>query len=255
MPSSATAAVLNPTAALSSTSVTVCVVNLYFRTPHLLRTLAKYPNLSGFGYLIPRSVPFHENPERALGVIFDSDISPDLWSDVPAATLGTRLTVMLGGHWWDGWTSFPSEAEAVDMATAVLYRHLGISEEPAAAMATLQADCIPQYKVGHSAQMGRAHTELLNAFGGRLRVAGSSYTGVGVNDCLRAAYDVVQGLRDGVSAPQGSKKREMSAKRTGLERFAWGRPMALTGRPGPGLIDIVELERGAVEQGFFEVNK
>lgn len=141
------------------------------------------------------------------------------------------------------------------MATSVLYRHLGISEEPAAAMATLQNDCIPQYKVGHSAQMGHAHEELLSGFGGKVRVAGSSYTGVGVNDCLRSAYEVVQGLKDGVTAPQGSKKRELSAKRTGLERFAWGRPMALTGRPGPGLIDITALEKGAVEQGFFEVNK
>lgn len=230
-------------------------MNLYFRTPNLLRRLEKYPNLQGFGYLIPRSVPFSENPERALGVIFDSDISPDLWSSVPAEQLGTRLTVMLGGHWWDGWTSYPSEAEAVDMATSVLYRHLGISEEPLAAMATLQNDCIPQYKVGHSAQMGKAHEELLKHFDGRVRVAGSSYTGVGVNDCLRSAYDVVQGLKDGTQAPPGSKKRELSGRRTGLERFAWGRPMALTGTPGPGLIDVTLLERGAVEQGFFESKK
>lgn len=32
-------------------------------------------------------------------------------------------------------------------------------------------------------------------FAGTLRVAGSSFTGVGVNDCVRAARDVVQGFK------------------------------------------------------------
>lgn len=36
---------------------------------------------------------------------------------------------------------------------------------------------------------------LARDFEGKLRVAGSSYTGVGVNDCIRAARDVVQGLK------------------------------------------------------------
>ena len=66
--------------------------------------------LQGFGYLIPQSVPFELNPERALGVIFDSDISPDLHSTVPAEKLGTRLTVMMGGHWWDEWSELPVSA-------------------------------------------------------------------------------------------------------------------------------------------------
>ena len=105
-------------------AVTVCVVNLYFRTPNLLRKVhipGGLPTglplgLSGFGYLIPRTIPFTQNPERALGVIFDSDISPTLHTTVPADVLGTRLTVMLGGHWWDGWTSFPNESEAQELS-------------------------------------------------------------------------------------------------------------------------------------------
>lgn len=43
--------------------------------------------------------------------------------------------------------------------------------------------------------MSEAGTLLARDFKGRLRVAGSSFTGVGVNDCIRAARDVVQGLK------------------------------------------------------------
>lgn len=241
-------------------AVTVCVVNLYFRTPHLLRKThipGGLPTglplgLSGFGYLIPRTIPFEQNPERALGVIFDSDISPTLHTTVSPDTLGTRLTVMLGGHWWDGWSSYPSDTEAQEMARSVLARHLGITEEPAAMATTLQRNCIPQYTVGHSARMTQAHEGLLEAFGGRLRVAGSWYTGVGVNDCLRAAWDVAQGLKDAERVGGSVKKRELSASRTGLERFAWGRPMALVVRAAPEKMEIAAMEEQAVGLGYFE---
>jgi len=243
----------------STPSVTVCVVNLYYRTPHLLQTLTPpgglprgVSSLQGFGYLLPRSLPFAQNPERALGVIFDSDITPHLHTTIAPDKLGTRLTVMLGGHWWDGWTSFPSNAEAEEMAQTVLARHLGIVEEPAAMRATLQTNCIPQYTVGHSARMGEAHAGLLDAFGGKLRVAGSWYHGVGVNDCLRSAFEVVQGLSKEVN--EGELGRNDSGDRearTGLERFAWGRPLALVKRQGGGELDVVEVEEAAVRQGYF----
>ena len=175
-------------------SVTVMVVNLYFRTPNLLP-------ISGFGYLIPRSVPFQENPERALGVVFDSDATAGQDS-----APGTKLTVMLGGHWWNGWTSFPNSEEGIAMARAVLQRHLGIEEEPLFAQATLQRDCIPQYTVGHEHRSAVLDRILRETWDGRLLVAGNSYSGVGVNDCVRSALDVVLGLTEG-------------RWKTGLERF------------------------------------
>ena len=208
--------------------------------------------LSGFGYLIPRTIPFAQNPERALGVIFDSDISPTLHTTVPADVLGTRLTVMLGGHWWDGWTSFPNESEAQEMARNVLARHLGITEEPAAMATTLQQNCIPQYTVGHAGRMTLAHQGLQETFDGRLRVAGSWFSGVGVNDCLRAAWDVAQGLKDADRVGGSAKKKALSPVRTGLERFAWGRPMALVKRTAPEQMEISAMEEHAVELGYFE---
>ena len=159
------------------------VVNLFFSDPSILPA-------HGFGYLIPRSIPFAQNPERALGVVFDSDATIGQDS-VP----GTKVTVMLGGHWWDGWDAFPDEHEGVSMAKAVLRRHLGISVQPEAIRVSFQKNCIPQYTVGHRKRLEQG-SRLLGIFQGRLRVAGNSYSGVGLNDCVRSAKEVVRGLFD-----------------------------------------------------------
>lgn len=180
-----------------NTAVTVMVVNLFFANPDILP-------VHGFGYLLPRTVPFEENPERALGVVFDTDAS--LGQD---AVSGTKVTVMFGGHWWDDFDTYPDEDEGATMAKAVLQRHLGIDEQPRAVRVSLQRNCIPQYGVGHDERMEDAHLAL-SQWGGRLRVAGNSYTGVGLNDCVRAASDVVKGLVDGTG-------------KTGLDNFVGGK--------------------------------
>lgn len=186
--------------------VTVMVVNLFYANPHLLPT-------RGFGYLIPKSIPLPQNPHRALGVVFDSDacVGQD-------TATGTKLTVMLGGHWWSDFQpgDYPSEDDGVRMAQDVLRQHLGISDEPVLCKATLQRNCIPQYGVGHEEQMGRLTNELL-AFGGRLRLAGISYTGVGLNDCVRAAREVVDGLVEGTAITG------LDGFRGGETQWAWMR--------------------------------
>lgn len=171
------------------------VVNLFYRNPSLLP-------VHGFGYLIPRSIPLSQNPERALGVVFDSDAAPN-----QDAVPGTKVTVMLGGHWWDGWSPYPSSKESVEMAKTVLARHLNITEEPALVQACLQPECIPQYEVGHRGMMRRMHHALRHTFQGRLKVAGCSFTGVGVNDCVRAGIEVAESF--------GGNWKET----TGLEKF------------------------------------
>ncbi|KAG4035244.1 hypothetical protein MFRU_001g00150 [Monilinia fructicola] len=175
-------------------AVTVMVVNLYYRDEDLLPE-------RGFGYLIPRSIPFEQNPEFALGVVFDSDATVGQ-DTVP----GTKLTVMLGGHWWDNFETYPDEEEGVSMAKSVLKRHLKIDQEPEMVHASLQKDCIPQYTVGHEQRLKQAHYELLSGYKGRLAVAGNSYTGVGVNDCIKAAKIVASDVARGNDI-------------TGLERF------------------------------------
>lgn len=220
------------TLAPATPSVTVMTVNLYYSQANM------HP--PGFGYLIPLATPFEQNPERALGVVFDTayapskaDVDPDAWAHNDMEMLarqreagrminvndfawynfpseptvqddvherGTKVTVMLGGHWWDGWPAFPSEQEGLEMARAVLSRQLGIHQEPQAWAVNLQQDCIPQYTVGHEARLKEAHGQLLRGYQGRLRVAGNWIQGVGVNDCLRSAWDVVKGVRQGRDA-------------------------------------------------------
>ena len=109
---------------------------------------------------------------------------------------GTKLTVMLGGHWWDGWTpsDLPDERAGIDMAQSLLKRHLGITEKPVVAKARLQRDCIPQYTVGHAQRMVALHEALEDEYNCRLKVAGAWYGGIGVNDCVKAARLVAAGV-------------------------------------------------------------
>ncbi|GES63510.1 protoporphyrinogen oxidase [Aspergillus terreus] len=159
-------------------SVSVNVVNLWYDNPDLLP-------MAGFGYLIPQSIPFEQNPERALGVIFGSDSSPGQ-DTVP----GTKLTVMMGGHWWDGWTEAdrPDEKASIDMACSVLNRHLGITETPKLVACTRAQDAIPQYTVGHLQRMRVLSDSVRHEFNNRLTLAGAWYNGVGVVDCVRQGY-------------------------------------------------------------------
>lgn len=152
------------------------VVNLFYEKSDLLP-------VEGFGYLIPRSTPLSQNPERALGVIFGSETE-----STRNTAQGTNLTVMLGGHWWDGWKEgdFPDEQSAIEMGRNLVKRHLNISETPSVARARLQRNAIPQPTVGHHDRMGRLDGAILRDYGDNLKVGGAWYTGISINDCIRA---------------------------------------------------------------------
>lgn len=283
----------------SHRSVSVMVVNLYYSDANLIPS-----SLRGFGYLIPRSVPFDENPERALGVIFSSETSggrgadsrhttkvyraeldetlkrlaqdheemsegynslkdakeknPQITapgmdevleagrlaiedyekdikktkairaklfgSDVSKESVdveitlgqdsapGTKLTIMMGGHWWEGWTKedLPNEEEAITMAKNLLARHLKITDEPEVAKARLAENCIPQYPVGYREDMASIHSALLDEYRGRFKVAGPWWQGaVGVNDCILKGRETAWAIR------------EQWDHKTGLERYLW----------------------------------
>jgi oxygen-dependent protoporphyrinogen oxidase len=162
-------------------AVTVMVVNLYYDQPDLIP-------YHGFGYLIPRSIPFDQNPERALGVIFGTDSSAGQDS-----APGTKFTVMMGGHWWDDWieSDYPDPDTAISMARSLLERHLGIKEAPSVAKAQLQRNAIPQYTVGHLSRMDDLSQAVREEFNQRLTLAGNWYSvhGVGVIDCITQAYN------------------------------------------------------------------
>ncbi|KAL4955372.1 hypothetical protein BDW69DRAFT_121246 [Aspergillus filifer] len=161
-------------------AVSVMVINLYYPDPKLVPT-------RGFGYLIPRSVPAEQNPERALGVIFASESS--IGQD---SALGTKLTVMMGGHYWAGLkdSEYPDHDTAVAMARSLLKRHLGITDIPTIARTRLQSRAIPQPTVGHAQYTDYLAVGMRTRYCERITLAGAWYSvrGTGVVDAIRQAY-------------------------------------------------------------------
>ena len=166
-------------------AVTVMVVNLYYPNPNLL------PVEEGFGYLIPRSIPYEQNPECGLGVIFASASSVGKGTHPTSPTVkqdsapGTKLTVMMGGHYWDGVDNYPDHDTAVKMARDLLKRHLNITDTPTVARTRLQKDAIPQYTVGHLQRMYDLSYTSRIEYSRQLILAGNWYNGVGVSDCVK----------------------------------------------------------------------
>jgi oxygen-dependent protoporphyrinogen oxidase len=168
----------------------------------------------GFGYLIPRSVSPEQNPEHALGVVFDSDIGVGAANEPK----GTKLFVLMGGHYYDNKTP-PTEEEAVAQAKAVLERHLGIPREtPCFAMARLARDCIPQLYVGHRELMATADRQLNEAFGGLLTVAGGSFSRPGAVAGIRAGYDAAMQIAAGKPSTGLEVFREVKPEFVGVAR-------------------------------------
>ncbi|KAK5078917.1 oxygen-dependent protoporphyrinogen oxidase [Lithohypha guttulata] len=241
-------------------SVNVMVVNLYYQNPNL-------PIPRGFGYLIPRSVPVEQNPERALGVIFASETTgprgpkdafveivdlpkqqkegeedPELDPDSLRRLMeqgtkqriqvgqdtasGTKLAVMIGGHWWSGWKEedLPDEQTAIEMAKSVIQRHLKVTEEPMLAKARLQREAIPQYQVGYRDAMARIHQNLVKDYEGRIKVLGPWWQGgVGVNDCVKSARETSRRIREawddqtGLEDYVGEEKWVLVDRRTNVQ--------------------------------------
>ena len=171
--------------------VTVMVINLYYSNPDVLK------GIQGFGCLFAQSQNPNYNKENVLGVIFDSYVTPDVdESSADKNTCGSKLTVMMGGHFWTGRDTLPSESEALGNAIAALQRLFGITELPISSKVTLQEDCISQYQVGHYKTLMALKAQLIEKFDSRLAVVGSSYTGVGVNDCVRSARSLAMNLKN-----------------------------------------------------------
>lgn len=155
-------------------------VNIWYPEPNLIPP--------GIGYLIPRSCPPDENPERALGVMFDSN----LLAERTAKEGGTKVYVLLGGHYYDD-MPIPSEEEAVEQAKTLLERHLGIPRDtPCAAFASLKKECIPQHYVGHYKRITEANSQLEDKFHGTLAAVGGSFSRPGIMGALRSGHDIAQ---------------------------------------------------------------
>lgn len=177
-----------------------------------------HPN--GFGYLIPRSQAAH-NPEGILGVVFDSTAVPGMDGGLEGKI--TKLTVMMGGPYWSASEPYSSSTatstlrtiptraeELLQPALDHLHRvfpHLA-RVDPLLALPRLHSDCIPTYLPYHGQRVRAIHEAIKGgSWAGKLSLVGNGYGGVGVNDCVYSAEEVVAGLRAGRGV-------------TGLERWA-----------------------------------
>ncbi|CAG8549552.1 4864_t:CDS:2 [Ambispora gerdemannii] len=168
-------------------AVTVAVVNLAYNRPEILPVI-------GFGYLIPRTTP--NNPNHGLGVVFDSCAMPE--QDPKAAAI-TKLTVMMGGHYYNDNNidmGNISDEEILSQAQDLVQNHLNITAAPIHALVRLQKNCIPQYYVGHYGRMKQLHEAIKSngRYAGKLSVTGASYWGMSVNDCVLNARKLVENL-------------------------------------------------------------
>ncbi|XP_062048588.1 protoporphyrinogen oxidase isoform X3 [Lepus europaeus] len=153
------------------TAVSVAVVNLQYHGAHL--------PVQGFGHLVPSS----EDP-GVLGIVYDSVAFPEQDGTPP----GLRVTVMLGGSWLQTLEAsgrvLPQELFQ-QQAQEAAATQLGLKEPPSHCLVHLLKNCIPQYTVGHWQKLESA-MQFLAAQRLPLTLAGASYEGVAVNDCIES---------------------------------------------------------------------
>lgn len=164
-------------------AVTVAVVNLQYRGVTL--------PVTGFGHLVPSS-----EDEALLGIVYDSVAFPQ---HDGSGSPSVRLTVMLGGSWFQRSFGEPTAAPPavlLQRAQRAVREQLGVMGTPVRSVVRVQQSCIPQYTLGHWQRMeciGRWVEEQRLP----LSLIGASYSGVSVNDCIASAKAAVGRLLGG----------------------------------------------------------
>ncbi|XP_051575813.1 protoporphyrinogen oxidase [Myxocyprinus asiaticus] len=186
LPASALVSLLPPAAQplseelRSITSVTVAVVNLEYEGFIL--------PVTGFGHLVPSS----EDP-GVLGVVYDSVPFPQHNRNGGPTT---RLTVMMGGAWFEqafGNPDIVSKQTLLNRATQAVTSHLGVTSSPVWSLVALLKDCIPQYHLGHWKRLEKMR-QYINNHNLPLTLTGASYDGVSVNDVIFSGRTAAEGL-------------------------------------------------------------
>uniref|UniRef100_A0A452VHP6 Protoporphyrinogen oxidase n=1 Tax=Ursus maritimus TaxID=29073 RepID=A0A452VHP6_URSMA len=108
----------------------------------------------------------------------------------PAGALGARtlLLVMLGGSWLqtlEARGTVLSQELFQQQAQQAAAAQLGLKGPPSHCLVHLHKNCIPQYTLGHWQKL-EAATQFLASQRLPLTLAGASYKGVAVNDCIES---------------------------------------------------------------------
>uniref|UniRef100_T1IT59 Protoporphyrinogen oxidase n=1 Tax=Strigamia maritima TaxID=126957 RepID=T1IT59_STRMM len=163
-------------------SVSVGLVNLEFNGNCL--------PVEGFGFLVPSN-----QKSDILGIVFDSCNFPEHNGENCDKT---RLSVMMGGRWFQSLFGNPEKADndfLLRTAITAVNKHLGISQLPVKHEVHILGKCIPQYVVGHTQRVTdiRKYVEDHKL---PLTLIGSSYDGVSVNDCIHNSKKNVEKYLD-----------------------------------------------------------
>ncbi|XP_078064077.1 protoporphyrinogen oxidase-like, partial [Mustelus asterias] len=143
----------------------------------------------GFGHLIPS----RESGE-ILGIVYDSCSFPQQNRVGPQTT---RLTVMMGGSWFQKAFGDPDTVpkdHLLQRALETVQHHLGITQKPLKTILKVLKDCIPQYTLGHSEHLDTIFGSI-EEHHLPLSLIGASYRGVSVNDCIYEAQRAVNRLQ------------------------------------------------------------
>jgi len=133
--------------------------------------------LNGFGFLIP-----HKEGRRILGTLWDSSIFPNR-----APEGHVLLRSMIGGA-QSPELAMLDDSKLVNAVMDELNPILSMKTEPDLVRIYRWDKAIPQYVFGHGEKL-TAIDERLKAFPG-LYLAGNSYRGVGMNDCVENGFKV-----------------------------------------------------------------
>ncbi|KAG0660158.1 oxygen-dependent protoporphyrinogen oxidase [Maudiozyma exigua] len=174
---------------------TVVLVNLYIPDKDIIPS-----SKNGFGYLIPET---NKNPEKVLGVIFDSVIEKNFKpfntiendTDTITNTSYTKLTAMVGGSMFNDSNGIqhdiPNEQEAISNVKSALQKHLGASKVDLDAgqwIYTVAQDCLPQFKVGYNDLIKDIEKDIINDYSSRVSIGGMGFSkGPGLPDVVTDA--------------------------------------------------------------------
>ncbi|KAM6893373.1 protoporphyrinogen oxidase [Xenentodon cancila] len=161
-------------------AATVAVVNLEYDGSVL--------PVTGFGHLVPSW-----EDQGLLGVVYDSVPFPE---HNRAGEPSTRLTVMMGGVWFQDAFGDPKAVSTESLlarASEAVRCHLGVTARPSWSRVALHQDCIPQYHVGHGRRV-ESMRRFIRDNNLSLSLIGSSFDGVSVNDVIFSGRSTVETL-------------------------------------------------------------
>jgi len=135
--------------------------------------------LDGFGYLIPAK----EN-RKILGALFTSSIFPE------RVKSGKKLVRVIMGGDRNRWILDKSDEELLDIAFNEVKDTLKIKNKPVSKIFFRWEKAIPQYYIGHLKTVKNIESLADNI--GNFYVGGNILYGVGINDCTKRSYEIVE---------------------------------------------------------------